>query len=78
MRLRSWGWGVATVATAAVFYLAPFRWMPNVWGMQMRWSLFEQTLGASYVIVATVLLGLGCWWYTRRPVRPLAQATAGT
>ena len=78
VRLRSWGWGVATVATAAVFYLAPFRWMPNVWGMQMRWSLFEQTLGASYVIVATVLLGLGCWWYTRRPVRPLAQATAGT
>jgi alpha-1,2-mannosyltransferase len=78
VRLRSWGWAVAGAATAVVFYLAPFRWMPNVWGVQMRWSLWEQTLGASYVIVALVLLGLGCWWYTRRPSRPMAPATAGT
>ncbi len=78
VRLRSRGWALATVATTLVFYLAPFRWMPNVWGMQMHWSTFEQTLGASYVIVATLLLALGCWWYTRRPSRPMAPATTGT
>lgn len=78
VRLRSRGWALAAAVTAVVFYLAPFRWMPNVWGVQMHWSLFEQTLGASYVIVATVLLALGCWWYTRRPARPMAPTTAGT
>lgn len=78
VRLRSRWWAVAGVVTAVVFYLAPFRWMPNVWGMQMRWSTFEQTLGASYVIVSTVLLALGCWWYTRRHARPMARATHGT
>jgi alpha-1,2-mannosyltransferase len=78
VRLRSRGWALAAVLTAVVFYLAPFRWMPNVWGMQMRWSTFEQTLGASYVIVATVLLALGCWWYTRRPSQPMARVRHGT
>ncbi|TCK24746.1 glycosyltransferase 87 family protein [Pseudonocardia endophytica] len=76
VRLRSWGWAAAAAVTAVIFYLAPFRWMPNVWGVQMRWSLWEQTLGASYVIVAVVLLGLGRWWYTRRPA--MAPATADT
>lgn len=65
VRHRSWGWAVLGIVTAVVFYLAPFRWMPNVWGMTMRWSVFEQVLGASYVIVATVSLVLG-WWYFRR------------
>ena len=65
VRHRSVAWAGFGVVTAVVFYLAPFRWMPNVWGMQMRWSLFEQMLGASYVIVATAGL-VSAWWYVRR------------
>lgn len=78
VRLRSAGWALAGVVTAVVFYIAPFRWMPNVWGVEMRWSTFEQTLGASYVIVATVLLALGCWWYTRGSSRVMVRTTSTT
>ncbi|MDN5920230.1 MAG: glycosyltransferase 87 family protein, partial [Pseudonocardia sp.] len=67
VRHRSWAWAALGVVTAVVFYLAPFRWMPNVWGMTMHWSAFEQMLGASYVIVATVSLALGWWYFQRGP-----------
>lgn len=66
-RHRSRVWAAVGLVTAAVFYLAPFRWMPNVWGMTMRWSLFEQMLGASYVIVATVALAMAWWYFQRGP-----------
>ncbi|RZT85457.1 alpha-1,2-mannosyltransferase [Pseudonocardia sediminis] len=67
VRYRSVAWAAVGVVTAAMFYVAPFRWMPNVWGMQMRWSLWEQTLGASYVIVAVITLALGWWYYQCGP-----------
>lgn len=66
-RHRSWIWAGTGLVVAVVFYLAPFRWMPNVWGMTMRWSAFEQMLGASYVIVATVALAMACWYFWRGP-----------
>lgn len=72
VRHRSAVWAGVGIVTAAVFYIAPFRWMPNVWGMQMRWSLFEQMLGASYVIVGAITLVLG-WWY----FQPGPGVTAG-
>lgn len=65
LRYRSAGWAVVGVVIAAIFYVAPFRWMPNVWGVEMKWSLWEQVLGASYVIPAALTLGLGCWYVTR-------------
>lgn len=70
LRHRSAGWAVVGVVIAAIFYVAPFRWMPNVWGVEMKWSLWEQVLGASYVIPAALTLGLGCWYVTRGPGRP--------
>nr|WP_255426501.1 glycosyltransferase family 87 protein [Pseudonocardia sp. C8] len=70
LRYRSAVWGGLAAAIAAIFYIAPFRWMPNVWGVEMKWNLWEQVLGASYVIPATVALGLGCWYVTRGPGRP--------
>lgn len=66
-RHRSRVWAAVGLVTAVVFYVAPFRWMPNVWGMTMRWSTFEQMLGASYVIVATVALAMAWWYFQRGP-----------
>ncbi|MEJ8278043.1 glycosyltransferase 87 family protein [Pseudonocardia spirodelae] len=68
-----WVWVVPALVgavLAAIFYIAPFRWMPNVWGVEVKWSLWEQFLGASYVIPAAICLGLGCWYVTRGPGRP--------
>lgn len=70
LRYRSAGWTVLGVVIAAIFYIAPFRWMPNVWGVEMKWNLGDQVLGASYVIPAVIALGLGCWYVTRGPGRP--------
>lgn len=70
VRFRSATWAVLGVVLATIFYLAPFRWMPNVWGLEMKWNLADQILGASYVIPATIALGLGCWYVTRGPGRP--------
>lgn len=70
VRHRSVAWAVVGAVIATLFYLAPFRWMPNVWGLEMRWTPWEQVLGASYVIPATLALALGCWYVTRGPGRP--------
>lgn len=69
-RRRSWRWALLGAVIAAIFYVAPFRWMPNVWGVEMKWNLGDQILGASYVIPAAVALALGCWYVTRGPGRP--------
>ena len=70
LRYRSVVWAAVAAVIAAVFYIAPFRWMPNVWGLEMKWNLADQVLGASYVIPAVLALGLGCWYVTRGPGRP--------
>ncbi|BBG01683.1 MULTISPECIES: glycosyltransferase family 87 protein [Pseudonocardia] len=70
IRHRSMAWAALGAVIAAIFYIAPFRWMPNVWGVEMRWSLWEQVLGASYVIPSAIALGLGCWYVIRGPGRP--------
>ncbi|ANY08753.1 glycosyltransferase 87 family protein [Pseudonocardia sp. HH130630-07] len=70
LRHRSAVWLLVAAVFAAIFYVAPFRWMPNVWGVEVKWSLWEQVLGASYVLPAALALGLGCWYVTRGPGRP--------
>ncbi|MEQ3552527.1 glycosyltransferase family 87 protein [Pseudonocardia nematodicida] len=69
-RYRSIAWAAVGAVIATIFFVAPFRWMPNVWGVEVRWSLFEQFLGASYVIPGTLALALGCWYVTRGAGRP--------
>lgn len=69
-RYRSWVWAAIGAAITTIFYLAPFRWMPNVWGVEMKWNLGDQVLGASYVIPSALALALGCWYVTRGPGRP--------
>ncbi|OLL77550.1 MULTISPECIES: glycosyltransferase 87 family protein [unclassified Pseudonocardia] len=77
IRYRSVAWGVVGAVIATIFFLAPFRWLPNVWGVQMRWTWYEQLLCASYVVPAVIALALGCWYVTRgagRPGGPAAPA----
>ncbi len=65
VRLRSAGWAVATAVLAVAFYVAPFRFLPHDGGAELTWGVGEQVAGATYVIVATVLLAALRWQYAR-------------
>ncbi|MFP5022076.1 glycosyltransferase family 87 protein [Pseudonocardia phyllosphaerae] len=69
-RYRSWQWLTVGAVLGFIFFLAPFRWMPNQWGVVMAWTPGEQLLAASYVLPCSLTLALGCWFVTRGPGRP--------
>ncbi|WP_214367059.1 glycosyltransferase 87 family protein [Pseudonocardia sp. H11422] len=75
VRLRSVGWAGGTAVLLVAFYLAPFRFLPHNDGRELGWSGFQQTIGATYVIVALGLLVAGWWHYGRR--RPEREPSAG-
>ncbi|WP_158894318.1 glycosyltransferase 87 family protein [Amycolatopsis anabasis] len=54
----AWGWLVATLGAAVLFYLAPFRELPQTTfpEVQLDWTPEQQLLGASYVLGGLVLL----------------------
>lgn len=70
LRLRSTGWAVVTGVLLVAFYLAPFQFLPHNGGRELTWSAFQQVVGATYVIVAVVLLVVGRGRYGR--VEPAA------
>ncbi|MHA6794129.1 glycosyltransferase 87 family protein [Pseudonocardia bannensis] len=74
LRLRSVGWAAVTAVLLVTFYLAPFRFLPHNDGRELTWSGFQQTVGATYVIVALALVVVGWWHYGRR--RPEREPSA--
>lgn len=67
--LRSAGWLAATVATAAVFVIAPHQWaLPRAGERELTWTPLQQVWGSTYVWF-TVLLFVLLWlrWRRDRP-----------
>ena len=56
VRLRSAGWAAAGAVLAAMFFLAPFRFLPHEQGQELAWSVAQQVVGATYVIVGVAAL----------------------
>ena len=61
-------WGAVTGLLAVVFVVAPHRFLPHDNGLEMTWSVGQQLLGASYVIVTTLVFLLLWWNYRTRGV----------
>ncbi|MFI9381329.1 glycosyltransferase 87 family protein [Kutzneria sp. NPDC052558] len=55
---RAWKWAPALVAAAAVFWLAPFQWLPHGDDRELDWSLWQHILGNAYVWLGIGLLAL--------------------
>ncbi|GAA1834136.1 glycosyltransferase 87 family protein [Pseudonocardia ailaonensis] len=72
VRERSRGWAAALLLLAAAFWVAPFRWLPGNNQVELTWNPLQQIAGATYVIVAIVLLAVARWHYARisSPSRP--------
>jgi alpha-1,2-mannosyltransferase len=56
VRLRSAGWAWSAVGLAVTFYLAPFRVLPHEPNQELSWSVTQQVVGATYVIVGIIAL----------------------
>ena len=56
MRRRSSGWAAVAAVLAVTFYLAPFRWLPHEHEREVTWTVGQQVVGATYVIVAVLAL----------------------
>jgi len=56
-RARSWAWAFVTAGLAVTFIVAPHQYLPHASERELSWSMPQQVVGASYVIV-TVLLYL--------------------
>jgi alpha-1,2-mannosyltransferase len=70
-RARSEGWGWVTAIMAVTFVVAAHQFLPHDDQRELAWSVWQQIVGASYVIVA-VALNVALW----RQWRP--QPTART
>jgi len=60
---------------AAVFFLAPQWWFPSGGQRELRWTVWQQIVGSSYVIFAVVILLPAAWIALRR--RQLDNDTPG-
>lgn len=74
VRRRSAGWAVLVATAAVVFSVAPFRYLPGGGEAELRWSGWEQLLGATYVLFGAAVLVAGFLAYRRRA----AGARSGT
>lgn len=61
-----------------VFFLAPQWWFPSGGQRELRWAVWQQIVGSSYVIFAVVVLLLAAWITLRRrqPDDALAEIPA--
>lgn len=59
VRSGSRGWSVVTAVLAVAFAVAPFRWVPGNNEVELTWNPLQHLAGATYVIVAVVLLVAG-------------------
>lgn len=76
LRGRSAGWAAVSAVLLVAFYVAPFRFLPHDDGRELHWNGWEQLAGASYVIVAVVLLAVGWWHYGPRRERAAVAGPA--
>ncbi|MBN9111160.1 MAG: DUF2029 domain-containing protein [Pseudonocardia sp.] len=74
LRDRSAGWAAVSAVLVVAFYVAPFRFLPHDDGREAQWNGWEQVAGATYVIVAVVLLAVGWWQYGPGRERRLAAS----
>ncbi|ODT98613.1 MAG: hypothetical protein ABS81_27505 [Pseudonocardia sp. SCN 72-86] len=74
LRGRSVGWAAVSAVLVLAFYVAPFRFLPHDEGREAHWNGWEQMAGATYVIVAVVLLAVGWWQYGPGRERRLAAS----
>jgi alpha-1,2-mannosyltransferase len=63
------GWAIAGVVTVATFTLEAYQRMPHDGTAQHHWTLPQQLLGNSYVIVGTTLMALFALRYGRTLIR---------
>jgi alpha-1,2-mannosyltransferase len=59
VRTGSRGWIAVAAVLAVAFSVAPFRWLPGNNQVELTWNAWQQLVGATYVIIAVVLLVLG-------------------
>jgi alpha-1,2-mannosyltransferase len=79
-RARSSLWAVVTVVLAVTFVVAPFQHLPHDNGRELTWSVLQQVIGASYVIVTVAVYVLLWLTWRGRPAVPsgVPMAVAGT
>ena len=65
LRTGERGWIAVTAVLVVAFSVAPFRWLPGNNEVELTWNPLQQVLGATYVIVAVVLLVVGWRRYQR-------------
>ncbi|MGH3692770.1 MAG: glycosyltransferase 87 family protein [Pseudonocardiaceae bacterium] len=70
VRTRSVGWIIASVATMCTYYVGMHNFLPKGDGRELSWNSGEHLLGASYVLLALVLLIV----WAAPAVRPAWQA----
>jgi alpha-1,2-mannosyltransferase len=56
VRRRSRGWAAAAAVLAVTFFVAPFRWLPHEHELELSWTVPQQVVGATYVIVGVLAL----------------------
>jgi alpha-1,2-mannosyltransferase len=73
-RARSVGWAAVTAVLAVTFVVAVHQFLPHDDLRELTWSVAQQVIGASYVIVA-VGLNVALWLAWRRRGSPGPTAT---
>jgi alpha-1,2-mannosyltransferase len=56
VRSGSRRWAVAAAVLVVTFTVAPFRWLPHEHEAELAWSVGQQVVGATYVIVGVLAL----------------------
>jgi alpha-1,2-mannosyltransferase len=75
-RARSSLWAVVTGVLAVTFVVAPFQHLPHDDGRELTWSVLQQVIGASYVIVTVAVYVLLWLTWRGRPAVPSGVTTA--
>jgi alpha-1,2-mannosyltransferase len=57
---RSWLLLAAACAGLAMFAAAPQLWLPRGRNVELRWAVWQQAVGSSYVLFAALILVLAC------------------
>ncbi|MGH3437403.1 MAG: glycosyltransferase 87 family protein [Sciscionella sp.] len=65
-RLRSLGWTVATGATAVIFVLHPYHFLPKDHDHEFGWSWWQHLIGNTYGLLSIGLLTVLAWPELRR------------
>jgi alpha-1,2-mannosyltransferase len=56
VRTRSTGWIVALAVTTAMFFVAPFMYLPGGGNVELTWAWWQQLPGNSYTLLTAALL----------------------